>query len=344
MLKALLFSISVFPMPEEPIHQPHDKLFKSSFSDPINAAAFLRTEISPALSEQIAWPCLRLEPGSFVDSQFRHSESDLLFSAPLLDTECLLYLLFEHQSSEEPALALRLLRYMVRIWESIISKPPLSSSKSGRPLPVILPVVLAQNGSVWKLQPNFINLVDLPAGLEPSLQSFIPDFTFRLIQLANLPFESIVGTPAGIMTLRVMKAERMGGLLSDVVWDEAMMEQLPTGILECLLAYILGADIDNTDFERRIATVIQPKLQTAVMSLAEQLRQQGHQQGQQQGRQEGVANGLKKAIVEVLEIRFLSIPAGLLEAIEAIHEESRLSALHRAAIRASTLEDFTAAF
>ena len=88
-------------MPEEPIHQPHDKLFKSSFSDPINAAAFLRTEIAPALSEQIAWPNLRLEPGSFVDSQFRNSQSDLLFSAPLLDSECLIYLLFEHQSSEE---------------------------------------------------------------------------------------------------------------------------------------------------------------------------------------------------------------------------------------------------
>ena len=184
-------------MPEEPIHQPHDKLFKSSFSDPINAAAFLRTEISPALSEQIVWSRLRLEPGSFVDSQFRNSESDLLFSAPLLDSECLLYLLFEHQTSEEPALALRLLRYMVRIWESVLSKPPPGSSlKSAVPrLPVIFPVVLAQNGSVWKLQPNFINLFDLPAGLESSLQPFIPDFTFHLIQLANLPFRVHRGHP-----------------------------------------------------------------------------------------------------------------------------------------------------
>jgi flagellar biosynthesis/type III secretory pathway protein FliH len=78
------------------------------------------------------------------------------------------------------------------------------------------------------------------------------------------------------------------------------------------------------------------------MSLAEQLRQQGHRQGHQQGHQEGVENGLRKAIIEVLEIRFQTIPEGLVEMIQAIHEESRLSALHRAAIRASTLEDFTA--
>ena len=71
------------------------------------------------------------------------------------------------------------------------------------------------------------------------------------------------------------------------------------------------------------------------MSLAEQIQQKGHQQG--------VEYGLQKAIVEVLEIRFQSLPEGLLETIKAIHEESRLSALHRAAIRAATLEDFTAA-
>ena len=222
---------------------------------------------------------------------------------------------------------------MVRIWESVLSKSaPGSSLKSAIPrLPVIFPVVLAQNGSVWKLQPNFINLFDLPAGLEPSLQPFIPDFTFRLIQLANLPFESIVGTPSGIMTLRVMKAERIGGLLSDDVWDGAMMEQVPTEILERLLAYILRADIDYTDFERKVNTVLQPKLRTTAMSLAEQIQQKG------------VENGLKKAIVEVLEIRFQTIPEGLREVIEAIHEESRLSALLRAAIKAVTLEAFSAA-
>ena len=79
------------------------------------------------------------------------------------------------------------------------------------------------------------------------------------------------------------------------------------------------------------------------MSLAEQIQQKGHQLGHQLGHQQGVEYGLQKAIVEVLEIRFQSLPEGLLEAIKAIHEESRLSALLRAATKAATLEDFTAA-
>lgn len=125
-------------MSEDPIHQPHDKLFKAGFSNPANAAAFLRWEVPSALSEQINWNNLRLEPGSFVDSHFRHTESDLLFSTSIADSECLLYLLFEHQITAEPTLALRLLRYMVRIWESWRSKSRVklsngSSVTSSRP-------------------------------------------------------------------------------------------------------------------------------------------------------------------------------------------------------------------
>ena len=79
------------------------------------------------------------------------------------------------------------------------------------------------------------------------------------------------------------------------------------------------------------------------MSLAEQILQKGHQAGHQEGHQEGLENGLKKAIIEVLEIRFQTVPEGLREVIEAIHDEAQLSALHRAAIKAVTLEAFSAA-
>ncbi len=73
-------------MESEP-HQPHDKLFKAGFSDPVNAAAFLREQIPQALSTQVDWERMRLEPGTFVDSQFRASESDLLFSVPIQNRE-----------------------------------------------------------------------------------------------------------------------------------------------------------------------------------------------------------------------------------------------------------------
>ena len=323
-------------MSEEPIHQPHDKLFKAGFSDPANAAAFLRWEVPAAISEKVAWDQLRLEPGSFVDSHYRHTESDLLFSTSVAGSSGLLYLLFEHQLTREHALALRLLRYMVRIWETWLNRQPAPAS-----LPVILPIVLAQNAEVWDLSPRFASLLAVPAGCEDALRPFVPDFTFRLIQLAALPFDAIRGTPAGIMTLRVMKAERIASLLADPVWDESLMLQLPRATVELLIRYMLLADIDKDAFDRKVNSISKSELQSTAMTLAEQLRHEGLQTGIQTGIQTGLQKGLQEGILEALEIRFDQVPEGLREAVAAIQDHDHLRRLHKVSIQAATLEDFT---
>ena len=144
---------------EELPHNPHDKLFKRSFGDPITTANFLRHELSGPLARAIDWETLKLESGSFVDSQYRSSESDLLFSTLVGDKPARIYLLFEHQRTLERTIALRLLRYMVRIWERC------HTSDSYQTLPVILPVVLAHNGEHWDIPVNFARLLDIPKNL-----------------------------------------------------------------------------------------------------------------------------------------------------------------------------------
>jgi len=266
-------------MPEDALHHPHDKLFKRTFGDPVNAAGFLRLEIPAVLSSVIDWDRLRLEPGSFVDSHYRHSESDLLFSAPLGSADCFLYLLFEHQLAPDPWIALRLLRYQVRIWESWRKARP----NAGH-LPVIIPVVLAQNAEVWQISPRFASLLDIPESLATDISGFVPDFTFRLVQLADIEFEAIRGTPAGILTLRVMKAERVRKLLDEAVWDESLLIQVPRETIEALIRYILNADVDKAAFDRKVIDISNPEVQSATMTLAQQI----HQEGRQEGRQEGL--------------------------------------------------------
>ena len=325
-------------MSDASIHQPHDKLFKAGFSDPANAAGLLRTEIPETISTHIAWDQLQLEPGSFVDSHYRHTESDLLFSAPFSGTRCLIYILFEHQMAFEPLLALRLLRYMVRIWEKHLNAHPASQS-----LPVILPVVLAQNAEPWKLSPRFSALFDVPADAAGGLRPFIPDFTFRLIQLAELPFETIGGTPSGIMILRTMKAERIGKLLDDPVWDETLIIQMPREMFEGLVHYMLNTDVDKDGFDARVQGIKHSQTKTTAMTLADQLRQEGIQEGRQEGRQEGVIVAQQKAVLDALEIRFTTVPDGLRESIMGLDDEAHLRRLLRASIQAASLEDFSKA-
>ena len=316
-------------LPESPLHQPHDKLVKSTFSDPDNARAFLQAHLPNNLVRRMDWTSLSLVSGSFIDPEFAATSSDLLFTAKIDGHPAFLYILFEHQNQEAPLIGLRLLTYMVRIWNDYLRNNPGATK-----LPAILPLVLAQDSKPWKSSTRFADLIDIPEGVGEDIKKHIPDFEFQLVELYRMPFDKILGTPTGILTLRALKAEKLQALLNDPVWDETLLIQLPSASFEMLMRYILDRDLDKPAFRRKLKTLRNPKLSKNAMSLAEQFRQEG--------RQEGLIFSQQQAILEALEIRFQRAPEGLLEEIEAITDSEKLTRLHRAAITSADLESFAA--
>ncbi|MGK5092780.1 Rpn family recombination-promoting nuclease/putative transposase [Deltaproteobacteria bacterium TL4] len=97
---------------QDTIHNPHDKLFKTVFSDTKEAASFLQSYLPSELVEKLDWSSLRLIEKAFIDEEYQASESDLLFQVELQNTqrEVLVYLLFEHQSSSDKWVRFRLLK------------------------------------------------------------------------------------------------------------------------------------------------------------------------------------------------------------------------------------------
>ena len=309
---------------EHELHMPHDKLFAATFGVPANAAAFLRPNLPSAVAAAVTWEDLQLLPGSFVDSQFKKSHADLLFSAPISGTDGLIYILFEHQSSPDPWLPLRLLRYLTRIWERCQNERP-----EAEKLPVVIPVVLSQNAQLWEVPTRLSSMLDIPPEIEASLRPFIPDFEYRHVQLAGLPFAAIPGTPSGILVLRVMKAERIGQLLDEMVWDGNVMNGTPLGLLQMVLRYILSADIDTQGFLDKISKLQDSERQRSAMTLAQRFRQEGFHTARQED------------VLEALELRFESIPDGLKEAVQAVRDDEKLRELLRSAIRCQSIEEFS---
>jgi hypothetical protein len=60
-------------------------------------------------------------------------------------------------------MALRLLSYILRIWERFAQSNPTPAK-----LPAILPMVLAQGRRQWKTSTNLEDLIDLPPALAPT--------------------------------------------------------------------------------------------------------------------------------------------------------------------------------
>jgi len=320
-------------MSTDPLHQAHDKLFKAGFGDPATAAAFLCSQLPAPVVSALDRSGMRLELGSFVDSHFRASESDLLFSVPTRGGgESLVYVLFEHQRVEDRWIALRLLRYMVRIWERY------RATGSPEQLPTILPVVLAQNAKPWATPVRFRDLVAIPEGAGDS----IPDFSFRLIQLANLPYGAIQGSSVGVLTLRVLKAETLGDLLGDAVWDESLLAQVPAEAWERVLRYLLWvADLDRESVDRRVQSVQNPNIRQATMTVAQQLIEEGVLKGRHEGLALGRTIALRESVLEAIEVRFGAATEELARAIHEVTDDERLRALHKAALRAESIEAFT---
>jgi len=84
----------------------------------LQSCGMFRAMLPKRVSDATDWSTLVLEPGSFVDENLSERQSDLLFRALLSGHDVRYYVLFEHQSEPDANMAFRLLRYMVRIWES----------------------------------------------------------------------------------------------------------------------------------------------------------------------------------------------------------------------------------
>ncbi len=156
---------------------PHDALFKSVFEQPEHAAAELQHVLPTELVAAIDWRTLALEPGSFVDEDLAERHTDLLFSAQAGE-RVLVYLLFEHQSTMDAAMPLRLLRYMVRIWTRHLETQP------GQPLPLIIPALLAQVPGGWTVPRRFSAMFSAPA--QELGNAVLPEFAYAVDDLHRI--------------------------------------------------------------------------------------------------------------------------------------------------------------
>ena len=145
-----------------PTPPPHDALFKAAFGQPDLARSELELVLPVEIQAHLDLATLDVVPGSFVDEDLRHAHTDLLYRVGTrTDGDALVYLLMEHQSTFDARMPLRLLRYMVRVWDRWERDHP-----TGK-LPVVLPVVLHHDRDGWRAAPEFASILDASPDLRP---------------------------------------------------------------------------------------------------------------------------------------------------------------------------------
>ena len=309
----------------EPAAHTNDGFFKAIFSQPEHATAFFKSHLPPAIAARINWPTLTVLPGSFVKSSLQQVHSDLLFSVLIGDRETLLYLLFEHQSTPDAAMPLRLLGYVSEI---LIQH----HKTNGLPLPPVLPFVFHQGPETWNISTAFEDLFALPDDLSADLLPFLPKFHHALLDLTHFDPTVDEDDVRLRVVLQLMKLARERQLLRFFQWlAETMVVQLPENFLGHLLLYALHADSD-LDAKKIFHTLSSnPELEKNTMSVAEKLKAEGRLEGISQGISQGISKGLWVGRIQSLE-EFLGMavtPAEELSAKPTEELETLHQGLHR---------------
>jgi hypothetical protein len=198
---------------------------------------------------------------------------------------------------------LRLLRYVVRIWDRWRDEHP-----GARRLPPVIPVVLFHGPRGWSAPTRLIELVDIEPRLLEPLGRFIPSFELVLDDLSRRSDEELRLEALSRLTLLLFKHlhdERLEELLPR--WAEAFRELArpdATGLqgLCTVIEYMLQvSDLSEAVLGDFLASEVSAEAEGIAMTTAERLRREGHQRGLEEGLEQGLKRGLEQGLERGLE-------------------------------------------
>ena len=282
------------------IYQPHDRLFRAVFSDAGEAASLLQAALPDTIRGSFDWTTLTLVEGTFIDNDLRESQSDLLYQVEHVETgqSVSMYLLFEHQSSPDPWLRLRLLRYCCRIWEADRRDNPERSE-----LRPIVPVVFYQGARGWNYSIEFADLFPEAVRSLP----WVPRFAHELLDQTTLEPDAVGGGIKGrIAQLLMMVAfgRRVETALDWAARWTLSLRQAEGGADEFRRFVVYLAAVQDDEVIETFKEALERHgldLGGEIMTYAEELLAEGEARGEARGEAKGRAEGEARKQVEMVE-------------------------------------------
>lgn len=301
---------------------PHDAFFKSLFSDTAELINLLRDLLHPEVVRQLDLNALQPLPTEVVRESLNLGLSDLRFSVPWrAGGHLALRLLLEHQSTVDPTMPLRALRYIMDVWST--------TPRPDHKLPVALTLIIFHGPRPWSAARALSELYDAPPEALPFLTPHLPELCLHLIDLGERDEDAVPGQGAGKLGLMLMRNAHEENLWSTLdrrvdLWSEGYRDHGPS-TMTTTLRYIYEVTDPELPpaLKAKLTAIVHPKDREALMTAAERLRQEGRLEGRQEGRQEGRLEGRQEGelgakrefTLKVLSRRFGPLPEAVAQRV-----------------------------
>jgi predicted transposase/invertase (TIGR01784 family) len=319
------------------VAQPHDSLFRFVFGKPVHAASELRAVLPPQLADRLDLTNLRPVNGSFVDEELTNRHCDVLMQTTLDGREAFVYVLIEHQSSPDRMMPLRMLRYLMRIWDRYLEQHP-----TAKRLPMIVPLVVYQGPRRWTYPVELRELLDVDPETARLAGDFLPRFRFLLDDLTQLDKTALRARPVTTpvrLTVRLLRivpthtSDAIAAIDPDDIDDFRDVLQRYPDWRELITAYLTYIQNGSETPPHRLAWLaaqIGPEAEEVYMSTADMLRAEG--------RVEGRTEEAARILVRQLTRKFGPVPDAVRERIDTATLD-QLETWSDRVLDAATLDD-----
>ena len=346
--------------------------------DPANLRGLLQI-VAPELAARLDVSRAERVNRSFIPADLHKEESDLIFRIAyraddtLAGTDMLIYLLLEHQSKPDPLMGLRLLAYLLQLWESQRRQAKDANVPASEVrLSLVVPVVFYTGTETWESVPGIADLMDIP----PALLPFVPTWRTLFLNLRRTGPEQLTRSATAVgYALRVLQAEREPLATLEQVWEEALsgledLEEEQAGQWVRVMWYLamLALHRRNREESPGLMQRVQERARASkfyergetdiiMITLAQEweargeargearaqermatLAQEWEARGEARGEARATQQATQQAVETVLRSRFGAIPPSVTQALEAADVPTLLIWLQRAA-QAATLEE-----
>ena len=252
-------------------NNPHDQFFRRAMTHKQVARAFLTTWLPQELTELVNFEILESQTRSYINDINKESAVDVLFKTKIAEQEAYLYLLLEHQSTPDPLMPFRILKYVCNVIDH-----HLKTHKTNK-IPLVYPMVVYHGKQKYTCSNDINDLVNAPKEL---VQKYFLK-PFQLLDLGQIDDEILKQEAwSGLMFLALKHIfardilpylQELAGIFQELEQEDG--QDFITLVLEYL--FKRGECIDRKAFLNLVDTKIKPNVGDNIMTLAEILRQEG---------------------------------------------------------------------
>jgi len=275
------------------IVSPHDKYFKVMMSDPRVSKDFLQFHLPENIKLHMGFDSLHLEKESYLDEELDLNRTDLVFSCDFKGRKGFIYILVEHQSTVDPIMPFRLLKYKIRIMDDHMNKT------ESNILPIVYPLVFYHGQALYNHTKDLFELF-----AEPDLAREILFQPFELIDVGRIPDAKLrehVWSGVMELTLKHIFARDIIPFAKDIMRELKRFERWDAIDLAKVTIFYLMNTVEDKQ-KKQVINLIKTELSKSgeeIMTFREYCIAEGRAEGWAEGRAEGMEKGVEKGRVEV---------------------------------------------